>query len=598
MRDPASDTSPIAAGATLAAVLHAIDPAGLGGILVHAGAGPVRDRWLEAAKGMAMPSSPWRRIPISIADERLLGGLDLGATLSSGRLVGQRGVLADADGGTIIVAMAERLPAATAARIAAVIDQGQVTIERDGLGLRQAARFGVIALDEGAADDEAPPAALADRLAFHIDLTTLRLAQMPVVEIDPASLAEARCRLPAVTISDEMIEALCATALTLGVPSMRAAMLAVQAARVHAAFDGRAIVAKSDAEVAGRLVLAPRATQLPATEPSPEQPDTSEDNQPPEAEPPPDSSAEPEKPDEEQSLNEQQLEDLVLAAAEAAIPPDLLAMLKIGQSRRGPSRTSGKVGVAKLSRQRGRPVGSTRGDPRSGIRLSVIDTLRAAAPWQGIRARERRGGTAPRIEVRRDDFRIKRFKQRSETTTIFVVDASGSAALHRLAEAKGAIELLLADCYVRRDNVAMISFRGKSAELLLPPTRSLVRAKRGLAGLPGGGGTPLAAAIDAAFLLAQSVSRRDETPVVVFLTDGRANVCRDGTGGRAIAEEEAIAAARQMRAAGMTVLLVDTSPSPAAQRIASELGARYLALPYADARILSKAIQASTPGAA
>ena len=101
--------------------------------------------------------------------------------------------------------------------------------------------------------------------------------------------------------------------------------------------------------------------------------------------------------------------------------------------------------------------------------------------------------------MRRDDFRMTRFQQRTRTTTIFVVDASGSSALNRLAEAKGAVELLLADCYVRRDQVALLAFRGKEAELLLPPTRSLVRAKRSLAGLPGGGGTPLAAGIDAAW---------------------------------------------------------------------------------------------------
>ncbi len=132
--------------------------------------------------------------------------------------------------------------------------------------------------------------------------------------------------------------------------------------------------------------------------------------------------------------------------------------------------------------------------------------------------------------MRREDFRVSRFKQRSETTTVFVVDASGSSALHRLAEAKGAVELLLADCYVRRDSVALIAFRGRRAELLLPPTRSLVRAKRSLAGLPGGGGTPLAAGIDAALALADAMRRRGATPVVVPLTDGRANIARDGAG--------------------------------------------------------------------
>src|SRR4029450_5166679 len=114
------------------------------------------------------------------------------------------------------------------------------------------------------------------------------------------------------------------------------------------------------------------------------------------------------------------------------------------------------------------------------------------------------------------------FRQRTRTTTIFVVDASGSSALNRLAEAKGAVELLLADCYVRRDRVALLAFRGRGADLLLPPTRSLVAAKRGLGGLPGGGGTPLAAGIEAGLALADAVGRKGETPVVILLTDGRA----------------------------------------------------------------------------
>ena len=81
---------------------------------------------------------------------------------------------------------------------------------------------------------------------------------------------------------------------------------------------------------------------------------------------------------------------------------------------------------------------------------------------------------------------------------------------------------------MRRDQVALIAFRGRGAELLLPPTRSLVRAKRSLAGLPGGGGTPLAAGIDAALALADAGAPRGGTPVVVLLTDGRANIARDG----------------------------------------------------------------------
>jgi magnesium chelatase subunit D len=223
--------------------------------------------------------------------------------------------------------------------------------------------------------------------------------------------------------------------------------------------------------------------------------------------------------------------------------------------------------------------------------LNVVETLRAAAPWQRLRSR----ASGARVAVRRDDFRVTRFKHRDRTTTIFVVDASGSAALHRLAEAKGAVELLLADCYVRRDQVALVAFRGGGADLLLPPTRSLVRAKRGLAGLPGGGGTPLAAGLDAAAALAEATRRRGETPIVVLLTDGRANIARDGAAGRARAEADALAAARALRAAGFTTLLVDTSPrpQPEAARLAAELGARYLPLPYADAPAVSRAVLAA-----
>jgi magnesium chelatase subunit D len=250
---------------------------------------------------------------------------------------------------------------------------------------------------------------------------------------------------------------------------------------------------------------------------------------------------------------------------------------------------------------RGRPAGTRAGSPRDGGRLALIDTLRAAAPWQTLRRRASRhpAGHGPLIEVRAADLRIARLQQRTETTTIFAIDASGSAALHRLAEAKGAIELLLADCYVRRDQVAVLAFRGRDAQLLLPPTRSLVRAKRSLAGLPGGGGTPLAAGIDAATALAEATRRRGGTPIVVLLTDGRANVARDGAGGRARADEDARQAARRLRAAGFTTLLIDTSPQPqpTARSLAGDMGAAYLPLPQAGAGALSRSVQAATASA-
>jgi magnesium chelatase subunit D len=199
-----------------------------------------------------------------------------------------------------------------------------------------------------------------------------------------------------------------------------------------------------------------------------------------------------------------------------------------------------------------------------------------------------------RIRVSPEDFRVTRFKQRAQTLTIFVVDASGSSALNRLAEAKWAVELLLADCYIRRDQVAVIAFRGRTAEVLLPPTRSLVRAKRSLAGLPGGGGTPMTAAIEAAVAMAHLAQRRGETPTLVMLTDGRANVSRDGSPGREAAHAEALTAAGAVSARRITTLFVDTSPRPqgSAREIARKMNAQYLPLPFANARSLSEAVKA------
>ncbi len=197
--------------------------------------------------------------------------------------------------------------------------------------------------------------------------------------------------------------------------------------------------------------------------------------------------------------------------------------------------------------------------------------------------------------IRPDDIRITRFRQRTETTTIFTVDASSSSALERLAEAKGAVELLLAEAYTRRDKVALVAFRGAGAELVLAPTRSLVRARRGLAALPGGGGTPLAAGIDAAGQLALGVRRGGGTPVVVMLTDGRANVARSGIAGRERAGEDSLKAARLFREADVRAILIDTAqrPQDSARRLAAAMGARYLPLPHADAGAMSAAIRSA-----
>lgn len=559
-----------------AAALFGIDPQGLAGVWLRARPGPARERWL-ALLNTLLPQPP-RRLPVHIDDHRLLGGLDLAATLRSGRPVQQPGLLAECNGGVLGLAMAERMPPALAARLAAVIDTGRV-VSAAGIA---PARLALVALDEGVEDDETLPASLADRLAIHLRLDEGKgkgKGDGPVPTA--AQIAAARERLPAVEVGEALQRQACEAAALLGIDSLRAPLLALRVMRAAAALAGRTQVTRDDLDLALHLVLAPRARHLPVP-PQAEPP----------AAPPPEQEAGPNDSDDDSPVDpdtQQPLDEQVLDAAQSVLPAGLLQLLAGGGPRRAPP-SSGRVGTATLSRRRGRPIGSERGLPKGGARLDLVATLRAAAPWQPLRRRES-GATQRTLHLQRDDLHVRRCKTRRETTTIFAVDASGSAALHRLAEAKGAVELLLADCYVRRDRVALIAFRGAAAELLLPPTRSLPRAKRCLAALPGGGGTPLAAGIVAAQALAQALQRQGSSPSLVLLTDGRANIARDGSPGREGAHRDALAAARQLRDCGLPALLIDTSPQmqPAAQAVADAMGARYLALPHADALQLSRA---------
>ncbi len=576
-----------AADAALAAALLLVDPKGLAGVRVAAQAGPVRDAWLD----LIQPMQPLRKLPPNVSEDRLLGGIDLPATLAAGRPVLQPGLLAEADGGVLCVPMAERLPPATATQLALALEQGAVQLQRDGLATHTLTRFAVLALDEALPDDTPLSPALADRLGLWIDLSAISLSDTRTWADDdrvPAVQA-ARALLGQVQVGEDLIEALCAAGLQLGVDSSRAAWFALCATRAAAALFGRRVASADDAAVAARLVLACRATRPPVAEEA----EAAAPPEPPEAEPDAEPEAEPETSaaDNESAPEPQALLDSLVEAATTALPAGLLARLLSGDSTKSRAAASaGKAGALSASRQRGRPLGARPGAPSAGERLHLIATLRAAAPWQRLRAQT--ASSAAAVRVRASDFHVRRYAQRRNTTTVFAVDASGSSALHRLAEAKGAVELMLAECYVRRDQVAVLAFRGRQAELLLPPTRSLLRAKRALAGLPGGGGTPLAAGIEAAALLVQQVRRGGSSPVVVVLTDGRANVARNGEGGRAQAQQDALAAARLLRALGAQTLLVDTSvrPEPAAAALALAMGARYLALPQADAQSLARAV--------
>ena len=543
--------SNVFADAVLAARLLACDPTGFGGIVLR-GDGPARDVIVAELKTLL----PTRRLPANIDDEALIGGRDLAATLAGQGGV-RKGLLAEIDGGLLIVPMAERMTDAVAARLAGVLDTGEVVVERDGIGTRHVARFGLVLLDDGTGDEHVSDR-LAERCAFRLDLSDVAPATTSAAGVVAGGQGTSRD----VARRSDSLGPLASIALALGIDSARAPLFALRVV---------GMLAEDDAlETAARLVLAHRATRLP---PLP-------DDQPP---PPPEDSGEP-QPQDSATLN-----DIVLAAVAAALPPDVLAAIAAGAGRRQSSGSGG--GERRKSPTRGRPLGARPGLPRGGARLALIDTLRAAAPWQKIRGRHDFSEKTHRIVIRREDVRIKRFETRADATTIFAVDASGSAAASRLAEAKGAVELLLAEAYVKRTEVALIAFRGSGAEVLLPPTRSLTRARRSLGDLPGGGGTPLAAGIDAAGSLAVAVKAKGRTPFVVLLSDGRGNIASDGNAGGA-AMPDAEAAARRFGASGAKSVFIDISARPRGEAgaLAALMGARYLPLPRADAAALHAAI--------
>jgi magnesium chelatase subunit D len=543
------------ADAIRALEIFASDPDGLGGLWLRARAGPVRTRFLSELARL-LPQA--RRLHPGTDDETLFGGIDVAATLAAGRPLRRAGLLSG--GGVLVLTMAERCTPGLAARLGGALDGG-------GLAL--------IALDEGQ-EDEAPPPALTERLGLFVTLDGIAQGDARP-GADLKAVEKARGRLARVTLADPDRDALVRGAAGLGIASLRPPLLAAACARASAARSGNTTVEPEDLARAAALVLAHRA--IPAGETAPPEPD-----------PPPSPPDPGEGPGEQEQDVIRLPEELLIEAARAALPPGLLLALQAGRASRM-AKGAGGAGAARKGNRRGRPVASRPGRLGSGERLDIVATLRAAAPYQRLRRSPER---ARPVELRAEDFRVRRFQERSDRLVIFLVDASGSLALTRLGEAKGAVELLLAEAYVRRDHVALVAFRGAGAELLLPPTRSLVQTKRRLAGLPGGGGTPLASGLRAALDLAGQGTRRGFSPSLVVLTDGRANVALDGAQDRTRAGEDAATLARAVAMAGVGGVVIDTGtrPSDTLATLARLMRCDHVALPRADAHAIGRAVSA------
>lgn len=540
----------------------AVDPGGLKGMVLRVRAGPVR----QALDGLlATLPGPIRRIHPGLTDTQLFGGIDVAASLAAGRAVGAPG-LAGAPA-LLVLPMAERTPPGLAARLSQMLD-----LDTDHC---------LILLDESDDAEEPAPARLQDRLAFAADLNTLRHTETTVGLPAPADLDAARAAFPMVRTRSGDAAQLVAVAAQFGIDSLRAPLLASRTARALAALDGRAETNEDDILAAAQLVYPQRARHLPEEAQDPEPPDP----QPPEP-------SDDDRPGDSGEIPD----DMLIEAVRACLPPALLNQL--AQGRSAPRAPSGSgAGARRKAKRRGRPLPARPGRPDGSARIDIIATLRAAAPLQTIRRASQPQG-ARRIIVYPGDIRLKRYEDTSDRLLMFAVDASGSAAMARLAEAKGAVELLLGQAYSRRDQVALIAFRGEGAQLLLPPTRSLVQAKRRLTALPGGGGTPLAAGLQEILGLTAMARGQGLSPALVLLTDGKANVALDGTGDRRQAQDDSEKLARVLATEGIPGLVIDISARGGGQceTLANALGARHFPLPHANAASISRAVGTAFAG--
>ncbi len=547
----------------------------------------------EAGGATARPAR-MVELPVGASEDRLVGSLDIERALSEGVKAFEPGLLAAANRGILYVDEVNLLHDHLIDLLLDAAAMGASYVEREGVSVRHAARFllvGTMNPEEG----ELRPQ-LLDRFGLTVEVAASRDTDQRVEVVrrrlaydddpeafagrfaaDEAALRErvvaARALLPQVVLGDGALRQIAATCAAFEVDGMRADIVMARTATALAAWAGRTDVTSEDVRQAALLALPHRRRRNPfdapgldedkldetleearedgaAEEPEPPEGDDDPDGGGPDGgpgggQPPADGPTAPDLPSQQQGPGS----DEAPAPQEPAPAPGAGAGEQRAVGAAEPFRTKtlsvpgiGEGAAGRRSRARtehGRTTGSRR--PRGALtKLHLAATVQAAAPHQ-----KARGRSGPGLVVRRDDLRQATREGREGNLVLFVVDASGSmAARQRMSAVKGAVMSLLLDAYQRRDKVGLVTFRGKDAEVALPPTSSVDAAAARLASLPTGGRTPLAAGLLKAHDVLRVERLRDAArrPLVVVVTDGRATggvepVARAGRAARLFAAE-------------------------------------------------------------
>ncbi|MDC3067957.1 VWA domain-containing protein [Paracoccaceae bacterium] len=459
------------------------------------------------------------------------------------------------------------------------MQKGLATFLRDKIKSNKDKFF--IALDESEGS-EVSGANLSDYLIFSINLDGTRYKDLKKVTINRKKISVARNNLATVEVNKRALEYLIVSSEMFSISNMHTIFCTLKVAKALCAYKGGKRVSREDINLAISLSMIHKAKQIPEFQQ--EEKTKSAEN-------------ERLRDNDDSKANNSELnsEDkkMLIDALKISLPNNLIERLLSKNSQTISATESAGSGERNNNFSAGRPIPSISRKYSSDKRIDLMGTLTRAIPWQKLRSSSVTKNR--KIIIYPQDIMIKRFEKQSERLLIFLVDASGSNAIGRLAEAKGAIEILLSDAYAKRDNVALISFSGLKADPLLLPTKSLVTAKKKLSSLPGGGATPLAKGLLEAFKMADAARSRSIKPIIILLSDGRGNMTLDGVGNRVKAIEDTTYIASLIKRNAINNIFIDTSrrKTPMADELARELNGHYFQLPMANSSSISKAVQQS-----
>jgi magnesium chelatase subunit D len=589
-----------------ALLLLATDPL-LKGVLISSKSGGGKSLLARAARevfqSVANIDTPFVEVPVNTTPDMLLAGLDVERTLSKSSMVIETGLLARADGGLLYADGMNLMSDATISNIAAALESDLVVIEREGISARLPARFALLGTYDRT--EGAVSAAISERLGLLIEadeeleskdreemirrvLSFEKDAKCFIEEYSAKTrgaidaVKRARSLLPQVRILRDEIQSLSAIALRMGVKGNRADIFAVRAMRASAALEGRDRLKEEDLLAAIEFVLAPRA--MSASAPHEHEQLENGKNEQDESERPSADTRGGEAPGTKNGYRN--AAEFLTEPRDGAVP-EIRASFKRNQASRP---ALGKRAESNNVRA-GRYIGSmTSGSTDAPV--AVDATLRAAAPFQKSRRAQSRSDNVGAIKISPRDLRYKRYRRRNGMLFVFVVDASGSMAANRMAQAKGALLRLLEKAYLHRDQVALISFQRSNARVLLEPTRSVARAKRIIESMPAGGTTPLAAGLMRGLETVRLARLHGAgNAMLILLTDGRANTAlsknvNEALDPMSVILEELREVGVALEKASVASIVVDTKlsflSSGEARALADAIRADYIYLPRAD----------------